>query len=348
MGIIGNYYNLVSNQPAPLQQLLSFGIISTRPPWTSTFIWYQIWHQINQPPWPSTFIGIKSTSPPWTSTFVWYQINQPPFNNYFHLVSYQPDPLEQVHLFGIKFGIKSTSPLDQVHSLVSNQPAPLEQAHSFGIKSTSPPSTVTFIWYHINQTPLNKYIYLVSNLASNQPAPLTKYIHWYQINQPPLNKHIRLVSNQPAPLQQLHSFGIKSTSPPWTSTSISYQINQPPLQQLHSFGIKSTSPPWTSTFIWYQIWHQINQPPWPSTFIGIKSTSPPWTSTFVWYQINQPPFNSYIHLVSNQPAPLEQVHPFRIKSTSPPFNNYIHLVLNLRWELHLGTCTTRTMLRCER
>ena len=66
---------------------------------------------------------------------------------------------------------------------------------------------------------------------------------------------------------------------------------------------------------------------------------------------NQPAPLQQVHsLVSNQPAPFEQIHSFGInfgiKSTSP-FETWTP-VLNLRCELHLGTCTRRTMLRCQR
>ena len=83
----------------------------------------------------------------------------------------------------------------------------------------------------------------------------------------------------------------------------------------------------------------------PLSKLGSRLPLPQWEPLgiiTIWHQINQPPFNNYIHFVSNQPAPLQQLHPFRIKSTSPPWtitfisyqinqpplNNYIYLVSN--------------------
>ena len=86
------------------------------------------------------------------------------------------------------------APTSESHSpLPKLGPHPLlPQWESLGITTlSSPPWTSTLIWYQINK------------------PPLSKYIHWYQNNQTPFNNYICLV-----PLQQVHSFGIKPTSPP--------------------------------------------------------------------------------------------------------------------------------------
>ena len=160
-------------------------------------------------------------------------------------------------------------------------------------------------WYQIcpqiNQSPLEQ-VHSFGIKSTNLPEKST--VIWYQINQPPFNNHSHLLSNQPASLEQVHSL----------------VSNQPTsLEQVHSFGIKIHQPQLNK----YIHWYQINQPPLNKNMHWYQ----------LWNRINLPPLSNYIHLESNQPAPLHQSQSFAIKSTKyihwyqinqPPLNKYIH------------------------